>query len=104
MDTLNFGKPTGQGLDPAVMWHAIGSRPLQNAAYVGVIAWESIAGVVLGAATVWWFARSARNRTRARPLATIGLTMVVVLFVGGFLAVGGESLLTTVENPASRDG
>jgi predicted small integral membrane protein len=90
MDTANFGAPVGQGLDSAVMWHAVGSRPLQNAAYVGIIAWELLAGVALGAATIWWFAGSVRRRTRARALATIGLTMIVVLFVGGFLAVGGE--------------
>ncbi len=90
MDTANFGAPAGQGLDSAVMWHAVGSSPLQNAAYVGIIAWELLAGVALAAATIWWFAGSVRRRTRARALATIGLTMIVVLFVGGFLAVGGE--------------
>jgi predicted small integral membrane protein len=90
MDTANFGAPVGQGLDSAVMWHAVGSRPLQNVAYVGIIAWELLAGVALAAATIWWFAGSVRRRTRARALATIGLTMIVVLFVGGFLAVGGE--------------
>ena len=90
MDTANFGSPAGQGLDPKVMWHAVGSRPLQNAAYIGIIAWELLAGVALGAATILWFARSVRSRIRARALATIGLTMVVVQFVGGFLAIGGE--------------
>ena len=90
MDTANFGAPVGQGLDSAVMWHAVGSNPLQNAAYVGIIAWELLAGVALAAATISWFAGSVRRRTRARALATIGLTMIVVLFVGGFLAVGGE--------------
>ncbi|MGA5465570.1 DUF2165 domain-containing protein [Mycobacterium sp. NPDC050041] len=90
MDTANFGAPAGQNLDPSVMWHAIESRPLQTAAYTGVIAWELLAGVALAAATVWWFTRSVRNRRRARALATIGLTMIVVLFFGGFLAIGGE--------------
>jgi predicted small integral membrane protein len=90
MDTANFGSPVGQGLDPEVMWHAVGPRPLQNAAYIGIIAWELLAGLALGAATITWFARSVRSRTRARALATIGLTMIVVLFVGGFLAIGGE--------------
>ena len=90
MDTANFGSPAGQGLDPEVMWHAVGSRPLQDAAYIGIIAWELLAGLALGAATISWFARSVRSRTRARALATIGLTMIVVQFVGGFLAIGGE--------------
>ena len=48
MDTANFGSPVGQDLDPAVMWHAVGSRPLQTAAYIGIIAWELLAGVALG--------------------------------------------------------
>ena len=39
MDTTNFGAPDGQGLDAEVMWHAIESRPLQNASYVAIIAW-----------------------------------------------------------------
>ena len=90
MDTTNFGAPEGQGLDPAVMWHAVDSRPLRDAAYVGIIAWELLAGVALGTATMWWFARSERRRGRARALATIGLTMTVALFVGGFLDIGGE--------------
>jgi len=78
MDTANFGAPVGQGLDSAVMWHAVGSSPLQNAAYVGIIAWELLAGVALAAATIWWFAGSVRRRTRARALATIGLTIPAV--------------------------
>ena len=41
MDTANFGAPVGQGLDSAVMWHAVGSNPLQNAAYVVIIAAET---------------------------------------------------------------
>jgi predicted small integral membrane protein len=90
MDTTNFGSPKGQNLDPTVMWHAIDSRPLQNAAYVTIIAWESLAGLALGGATILWFATSEHRRTRARALATIGLTMIIVLFMGGFLGVGGE--------------
>jgi len=90
MDTANFGSPAGQDLDPAVTWHAVGSPAIQNVAYVGIIAWESLAAVALGVATTLWFARSMRNRVRARALATIGLTMIVMLFVGGFLAIGAE--------------
>ena len=90
MDTANFGAPQGQGLDPAIAWHAVDSTLLQNVAYIVIIAWELIAGVLLGAAAVWWFARSEGRWIRARALATIGLTMTVVLFVGGFIDIGGE--------------
>lgn len=90
MDTANFGSLPGQGLDPSVLWHAVESRPLQTAAYVAIIAWEVLAGLALGVATALWFAGSQRRRTTARALATIGLAMTVILFVGGFLAIGGE--------------
>lgn len=90
MDTANFGSAEGQGLDPSVMWHAVESRPLQNLAYIGIIAWELLAGVALGAATILWFVGSGRRRTRSRALATIGLTMMVILFGGGFLGIGAE--------------
>jgi predicted small integral membrane protein len=90
MDTANFNAPEEVDLDRSMTWHAVESQPLQLAAYVGVIAWELLAGVALAAATIWWFAWSGRSRPKARALATIGLTMTVVLFVGGFLDVGGE--------------
>jgi predicted small integral membrane protein len=90
MDTANFGSPEGQGMDRSVMWHAVESRPLQLAAYVGIVVWELLAGVALATATIWWFFRSGRRRVKARALATIGLAMTVVLFVGGFLDIGGE--------------
>src|SRR4051812_29124079 len=89
MDTANFGAPVGQGLDSAVMWHAVGSSALQNVAYVGIIVWELLAGVALAAATISWFAGSVRRRVPARALATIGLTMIFVVFVCGFLSVRG---------------
>ncbi|WP_030253577.1 DUF2165 domain-containing protein [Streptomyces violens] len=72
--------------DPDLMWRAITSRPLQDAAYIAIIAWETAAAAVLVVATVLWTLR----RDRARRLATLGLLMVLLLFGAGFLAIGGE--------------
>ncbi|MFI8993143.1 DUF2165 domain-containing protein [Streptomyces sp. NPDC053542] len=72
--------------DPDLMWRAITSRPLQDAAYIAIIAWETAAAAVLVVATALWVLR----RERARRLAALGLVMVLLLFGAGFLAIGGE--------------
>jgi predicted small integral membrane protein len=93
MDTTNFGGKPGEGLDPDTIWRAIDEPPLQNAAYVGLIAWETLTAIVLLWATGALF--RARNGSpaqlaRARGLATLGLLALVVLFFGGFIVIGGE--------------
>ncbi|MFG2722154.1 DUF2165 domain-containing protein [Streptomyces sp. NPDC048416] len=78
--------------DPDLMWRAITSHTLQDIAYVLIIAWETVAALVLVTAVVGWVA-GLRGRTgldRARRLSTVGLLMVLVLFGAGFIAVGGE--------------
>jgi predicted small integral membrane protein len=88
MDTTNFGAAAGTGLDPRVMWRAITDPALQNLAYIGVIAWETAAGLVLAVAV----AIRLRGHTPARGawLSMLGLLMMLVLFLGGFIVVGGE--------------
>ncbi|MFE3653501.1 DUF2165 domain-containing protein [Streptomyces sp. NPDC059152] len=77
--------------DPDLMWRAITSRGLQDAAYVAVIAWESVAALVLLAATALWAVRGRSGGAgRARRLATVGLLMMMLLFGAGFWAIGGE--------------
>ncbi|TQJ53756.1 putative small integral membrane protein [Streptomyces sp. SLBN-115] len=73
--------------DDDVMWRAVTSKGLQDAAYVAIIAWETVAGVVLAAGT-WFWAR--RDDIRGRSLSTYGLVMVTLLFGAGFIAIGGE--------------
>nr|WP_255407247.1 DUF2165 domain-containing protein [Mycobacterium sp. AT1] len=90
MDTTNFGAEPGTGLDPNVLWRAASASPLQNAAYVCIIVWESLAGIVLIAATAAWFIDRGTCHQRARALSTIGLLMIISLFVGGFVDIGGE--------------
>ncbi len=91
MDTTNFGAAPGTGLDPDVMWRAITSDGVQTAAYVAIIVWESLAALVLMYATVLWIgACGSRAWEAPRRMATIGLLMLVILFMGGFITIGGE--------------
>ena len=90
MDTTNFGAKQGTHLDPDVMWRAITTPWIQNAAYVLLIAWETLTAVVLIAAVVFWVRERAGSFRRARALSSIGLLMLLVLFMGGFIAIGGE--------------
>jgi predicted small integral membrane protein len=73
--------------DDDLMWRAVTSKGLQNAAYVAIIVWETLAALVLGYGT-WLWAR--REHTRARSVSTYGLLMLLLLFGAGFIAIGGE--------------
>ncbi|MEU5694868.1 DUF2165 domain-containing protein [Actinosynnema sp. NPDC020468] len=71
---------------PDLMWRAITSQSLVTAAYVLIIAWESLTAVILLAAVVSWL----RGHPTARPLSSTGWVLQAVLFGLGFLAIGGE--------------
>ncbi|NUS26207.1 MAG: DUF2165 domain-containing protein [Streptomyces sp.] len=73
--------------DDDLMWRAVTSKGLQDAAYVAIIVWETVAALVLVFGT-WLYAR--RDEPRARRFATYGLLMVLLLFGAGFMAIGGE--------------
>ncbi|WP_159768904.1 DUF2165 domain-containing protein [Streptomyces sp. HM190] len=77
--------------DEDLMWRAITSTGLQDAAYIAIIAWETVAALLLVAAGYFWAAalRSRAFRT-ARRYSTLGLLMVLLLFGAGFMAIGGE--------------
>ncbi|EPH46768.1 DUF2165 domain-containing protein [Streptomyces aurantiacus] len=79
--------------DEDIMWRAIESRALQDTAYVAIVAWETVAALVLVTATVLWCG-ALRSRggghARARRLSTVGLLMLMLLFGGGFIGIGGE--------------
>jgi predicted small integral membrane protein len=72
--------------DEDLMWRAITSKGLQDAAYVAIIVWETIAALVLVFGTWLWF----RGDDRARRFSTYGLLMVMLLFGAGFIGIGGE--------------
>ncbi|MFI9831611.1 DUF2165 domain-containing protein [Streptomyces sp. NPDC051913] len=73
--------------DDDLMWRAVTSKGLQDAAYVAIIVWETVAALVLVFGT-WLYAR--RDDPRARRFTTYGLLMVLLLFGAGFMAIGGE--------------
>ncbi len=73
---------------PDMMWRAITSPTLATLAYLAIIVWESVAALVLIAATVAWVGRGPLDT--ARRLSSIGWLMWIVLFGGGFIAIGGE--------------
>ncbi|MFG2092148.1 DUF2165 domain-containing protein [Streptomyces sp. NPDC048612] len=78
--------------DPDLMGRAITSRRWQDAAYMGIIAWETLTALVLAGGTALWFLGMRRRRgiARARLVSTVGLLMLLLLFGAGFLAIGGE--------------
>jgi predicted small integral membrane protein len=77
---------------PNTMWRAITSPGWALAAYIAIIAWEVITAAVLTAAVVHWVRSVAGDRDipQARSMSTVGWLMVLALFGGGFIAIGGE--------------
>jgi predicted small integral membrane protein len=77
---------------PAIDWHAITNGTAIWIVYVLMVIWESlIAFVLLAAAVAWWRVVAGRPvRDTAVRLASLGWTMVVLLFLGGFLTIAGE--------------
>ncbi len=71
--------------DDDLMWRAVTSKGLQDAAYVVIIVWETVAALVLVYGTWLWV---RRDDGRARRVSTYGLLMLMVLFGAGFIAVG----------------
>lgn len=83
--------------DDDLMWRAITSTALQDAAYIAIIVWETLAALVLLAATAMWCTTLRRSGQgsgngvrRARRAGTVGLLMLMLLFGAGFIAIGGE--------------
>ncbi|MGN6705144.1 MAG: DUF2165 family protein [Rhodanobacter sp.] len=79
--------------DATIRYRAIHAPLLQHAAYVLIIAAETLAAVLcsVGAWRMWRARRaSATAFRRAGQLAVAGLTLGVLLWLGGFMAIGGE--------------
>lgn len=72
---------------PKTSWRAITSPTAVTVAYVLIILWEAVTALVLLAGLVAWLRR--REET-ARRLSSTGWVMQVLLFGGGFIAIGGE--------------
>ena len=79
MDTT-FGSPN-------TSWRAITSPTVVTVVYLLIILWEAVTALVLLAGLVAWL----RHREEvARRLTSTGWVLQVLLFGGGFLAIGGE--------------
>lgn len=77
--------------DPDLMWRAVTSPALQDIVYLTIIAWQVLSTAVLVWALVrWGAALRGRADARARALTSTGCLMMVALWTGGFIAVGGE--------------
>lgn len=78
---------------PGVMWRAIDDPTIQTIAYLAIIAAETAAAVV-----IWWgvlcLLRARRAPAaafhQAKNAAVAGVTLSLAIWLGGFLAVGGE--------------
>jgi len=90
MDTTNLGQPAGTGLDPDVMWRAITANRAHVLAYTMLIVWEAATAIVLLGSFVMWIRERGSSFRTARAASTIGLCMLILLFMGGFITVGGE--------------
>lgn len=77
--------------DSTVRWRAITDERLQTAAYVAIIATEAAAALVLwvGVARMLGSLRGPAF-ARAKVTAALGLTLGILLYGGGFVAIGGE--------------
>lgn len=79
--------------DARIRWRAIGIPWLQHAAYLLIILAESLAAVLCGIGGVrMWRARRAPASAfhQAKAPAVLGLSLGVLLWLGAFLAIGGE--------------
>ncbi|WP_330230657.1 DUF2165 domain-containing protein [Nocardia sp. NBC_00508] len=83
--------------NPGTDWRAITNSGVALVAYILIVIWEFlIAFVLLAAAAVWGRVLTGRPRRLradlgvAVRLSSLGWTMAVMLFAGGFLTVGGE--------------
>lgn len=81
MDTFTAGE---------FAWRAITSPAVVTVVYVSIIIWEALITLALAAGFVAW----VRGRTElGRQLSSAGWLMQLMLFLGGFVAIGGEWFL-----------
>ena len=81
--------------DSSQRWRSIHSVPVQQLFYMAIIAIEALSGglLMIGAAALFRQARSEGGFDRALALPVAGLTVAMLLYGGGFVAVGGEWFL-----------
>lgn len=77
---------------PNMMWRAITSPGLADAAYIVIIAWEVLTALVLVSGLIGCLRNPLRGTapSRAYQLSGLGWVMQLLLFGVGFMAIGGE--------------
>jgi predicted small integral membrane protein len=75
---------------PGVDWHAITSGTAVWIVYILIVIWEFLTALVLLVAAVAWLRVLAGHlaRDNAVRLASVGWTMAVLQFLGGFVTIG----------------
>jgi len=81
--------------DSTQRWRAIHSAPVQQLFYLAIIATEALSGglLTLGAVALFRQAGEPARFDRALALPVAGLTVAMLLYGAGFVAVGGEWFL-----------
>ena len=76
-------------------WRALDSSTLHHLFYAAIIVAEGLTGLlcVVGAQRLWRARADGNEFRRAKGLAVAGLTVGIVLWFGGFIAIGGEWFL-----------
>ncbi|ABC32105.1 predicted small integral membrane protein [Hahella chejuensis KCTC 2396] len=82
--------PDNQG-----MWRALNSPAIHHSAYALIIATESLVAILcwMGGYRLLRSAKDAERFNQAKGLAIVGLTLGVILWFTGFIAIGGEWFL-----------
>ncbi len=78
---------------PRLTWRAITNPMLQGLAYAAIIATQAVAAGLCAVGFVRLLRRRARpggEFERAKRAAILGVTLSLVLWLGGFLAIGAE--------------
>lgn len=78
---------------PNLMWRAVTDPALQTLAYLLIIATEAASAAILwwGSARLWRHRRAAAVRfNAAKDVAIAGLTLAMLLWLTGFMTIGGE--------------
>lgn len=81
--------------DNSGLWRRIEAPILHHVAYVSIIAVQCLIAALtwIGGSRMWSARGDSARFNRSTPCAVLGLTAGVVLYVGGFLGIGGEWFL-----------
>lgn len=78
--------------DPALMWRAITNQFVQLTAYFGIIAWEIVTAITCWTGLIMLLSKikQVTEFDEAKKIALIGLFFGFLLYMIGFIVIGGE--------------